>query len=118
MIAARCLAGKHRTHREGNPPSTVVAGVDVGTTNTKALLYDLRRGQVLATASRPTVTHHPLPARSEFDPEELWRGAAACLREVLERGGYPPVAAVAVASMAEAGVPLDREGRPVYPIIA
>jgi xylulokinase len=97
----------------------LVAGVDVGTTNTKALLYDLGRGRVVAVASRPTITHHPLPVRSEFDAEELWQGAAACMREVMARCDTPgAVAGIAVASMAEAGVPLDPAGRPVSPVIA
>ncbi len=64
-------------------PGSYVVGVNVGATNTKALLYDLEAGQVVAVASRPALVHHPQPARSKFQPEELWQGAAACLREVM-----------------------------------
>lgn len=40
-------------------PGHYVVGVDVGAPNTKALLYDLEMGQVVAVASRPTLVHHP-----------------------------------------------------------
>jgi len=89
----------------------------VGATNTKALLYDLEAGQVVAVASRLALVHHPQPARSEFQPEEPWQGAAACLREVMACcPRRDAVAGVAVTSMAEAGVPLDATGAPFYPV--
>lgn len=92
-------------------------GIDCGTTNTKAVLYDPASGQVLAVASRPTVTHHPLPGRTEYDPAELWQNIVETVREVAA-GRAGDVEAVGVASFAEAGVPIDREGRYLYPIIA
>ncbi len=61
-------------------PGQYVVGVNVGATNTKALLYDLEAGQVVAAASRPTVVHHPQPARSEFEP--LFRWLYSAVREI------------------------------------
>ena len=93
------------------------AGVDIGTTNTKALVYDPAVGRVVAVASRPTIACHPRPGWTEFSADEVWRGVVECLREVTS-GRRESIAGVAVASMAEAGVPLDSAGRVLYPIIA
>jgi xylulokinase len=92
-------------------------GIDVGTTNTKAVVFDPAGGSVVAVASRQTRTHHSRPDWSEFDAEEIWQGVAECVREV-SAGRARDIGAVAVACMAEAGVPLDEHGRPVYPVIA
>ncbi len=90
-------------------------GIDIGTTNTKALLYDPQQGRVVDQAARPTPTDHPIPDWSQHDPEQLWQTVAACLRQV---AAGRPVAGLAVSSLAEAGVGLDEHGQPVYPIIA
>ena len=94
----------------------LLLGLDIGTTNTKAVVYDPQTGQVLAVASRPTVTHHPRPGWSEYDPAELWQNIAAVIREATA-GRAESIRAVAAGSMAEAGVPVDRDGNYLYPII-
>ena len=92
-------------------------GIDVGSTNTKVALYEPTSGKVEAVASRPTVVHHPRPGWSEYDPDELWSNTVAAIREATE-GRATSVRAIAVASMAEAGLPIDRNGQHLYPIIA
>ncbi|MHB1414946.1 MAG: FGGY family carbohydrate kinase, partial [Chloroflexota bacterium] len=47
--------------------SGYLLGIDVGTTTTKAAVYDPAKGQVVAVASRATKTHHPQPGWSEVD---------------------------------------------------
>jgi len=94
---------------------SALIGLDVGTTNTKAVAFDPETGAVIAVASRPTPYGGKGAAR-EIDPERLWDGGAACLRQVAATI-REPIVAVGVASMAEAGVPLGRVGRPLYPII-
>jgi xylulokinase len=96
---------------------TLLLGLDIGTTTIKAAAYDPQAGEVTALAARPTPVRHPEPDASEHDPEALWQTAAACLREVAGRvGGH--IAGLAVSSFAEAGLPLARDGRPLYPVIA
>jgi xylulokinase len=96
--------------------SGVLIGLDVGTTNTKAVVFRPERGDVSAVAARPTpYTPETGPTR-EIEPEALWATVAACLREVVAVTSGP-IQAVGVASMAEAGVPLDAAGRPLYRII-
>lgn len=97
----------------------LLLGLDAGTTSIKACLYDARSGRLAAAARRPTPVTSPRPGWAEHDPQALWRAAAAAVRAAL-RAAPPgePVACVAVASMGEAGLPIDERGRPLGPIIA
>ena len=98
---------------------TYLLGLDIGTTSLKAWLYDAVTGRPIAGAARPTPAASPRPGWAEHDPEALWRAAAASIREALAAAPHnAAVAGVAVASMGEAGLPLDEHGRPLHPIIA
>lgn len=96
----------------------LIMGIDLGTTSTKAVAYDVR-GRMVATASVPTVTHYPRPLWAFFEPEELWAAASSAVRGVVGQiGDAARVQSVAVASFAEAGVPVDADGSPTYNTIA
>ncbi len=93
-------------------------GVDVGTTNWKAAVFD-EVGHLVALAKTSAVTHYDERGWASYDPGELWRLVAdviaAAVRQTGSAGG---IAAVTVASMAESVVPLDRSGEPVSQVIA
>jgi xylulokinase len=103
-------------------------GIDVGTTNIKALVYDAETGQVISVSSNPTPLSHPRPEWTEFLPDELWAAVVHSVRDVLSQvPGTEPVpeaqrrvkvAAVSVSSMGEAATPLDRDDASLYPFIA
>jgi xylulokinase len=96
----------------------LLLGLDMGSTNVKAVAYE-PDGRAVAQASVPTVTHYPRPTWAFFRPDELWSSAARVIRDVTARIDDPRrIAGVAVASMAEAGVPLDASGEPAYDAIA
>ncbi|MDP8931399.1 MAG: FGGY family carbohydrate kinase [Actinomycetota bacterium] len=96
----------------------LIAGLDVGTGSVKAMVFD-PRGGVMSSSSVPTPTRRPRAGWAEHDPQELWSAAAEALREAVGQLDEPArVASVAVASMAEAGVPLDAHGEPVADVIA
>jgi xylulokinase len=96
----------------------LILGIDLGTTSTKAVAYDVR-GHMVATASVPTITHYPRPLWAYFEPEELWDSVASAVRGVTSQIGNPSrIKSVAVASFAEAGVPVDAHGKPTYNVIA
>jgi xylulokinase len=97
---------------------TILIGLDLGTTSIKALAYDPDAGIVRDIIARPTPIDHPRPDWSEHDPEALWSTAAACLREVAGRHAGKQIAGIGVSSFAEAGLPLDANGSPLYPVIA
>ncbi len=98
--------------------TTWLLGLDIGTTAIRAAAYDPALGRLSALAVRPTPVQHPSPGLSEHDPEALWQAVTSCLSEVAAQAGRGTIAGLAVSSFAEAGVPLDRAGRPLSPIIA
>jgi xylulokinase len=97
---------------------SVLLGLDIGTSTVKALAYDPETGFVSHVASRPTPVSHPVPEYSEHCPQSLWETVTQVLREVSSRTGERPIAGLAISSFAEAGLPIDADGNPLYPIIA
>ena len=95
----------------------LLLGVDVGTTNVKALVFDTA-GKLRAAGSTPTPVRQPRPGWAEYDPETLWGTVAAVVRQALGQVDARRVRGVAVASMAEAGLLVDGAGRALTPIIA
>jgi xylulokinase len=97
-----------------------VLGLDLGTTNCKAVLFD-RDGQLVASAKIPTPVRGeapPAPGSPEFDAQALWDACARLIRRVT--GQLPSgqaVVGVAVASMGEAGVLVDEAGGPLMSIL-
>jgi xylulokinase len=92
-------------------------GIDVGTSNIKVAAYS-REGRLLAQSSRPTPTVPQGLRRASRDPETLWQETAATIREVAGRIEQAQVAGLSIASIGEAGVPLDAQGDALYPIVA
>lgn len=96
----------------------LLVGVDVGTTNIKAIVFN-PLGEVVSFASVPTPTLTPRPTWAEYDPEELWLCTARALSRALGQLATPQrVVAIATASMAETAIPLDTEGRPTFNAVA
>jgi xylulokinase len=96
----------------------LLIGLDVGTSTIKALALDPHTGKPVAVSCLPTPVSHPQPELSEHDPEALWQTAAACLRQLAGQVAGQPILGVAVCCFGDTGLPLDAQGRPLYPIIA
>ncbi len=95
----------------------ILLGLDFGTTNIKAVAITLA-GEPVAQASRRTPVHSTGPGQGVHEPQELWATVCEVLREVnssLPAGSKP--LGIAIASMGEAGVPLDKNGQTLYPFI-
>jgi xylulokinase len=88
-----------------NRHSTLLAGIDVGSTNCKVGVY---------TPAGERVAH--LSRSSGVDGAELVRGVLEDLAACVERAGAAP-AAVGITSMAESGVALDSALRPLHPLL-
>jgi xylulokinase len=95
----------------------LLTGLDVGTTNIKALIFT-PDGQVVSQASLPTPTHRPQPGQAYYEPEELWLAVATALKQATANVDARRIVSIAIASMGEAGVPLDAQNHPLYPAIA
>jgi len=98
-----------------------LVGIDLGSTNLKAIVYDVT-GHVVTRASRATQRFNPNPARPQWaiwKPEQIWGGVAESLREAIGRLDDPSrIRGVAVTGMGMDGVPLDAQGRWLYPFIS
>jgi xylulokinase len=88
---------------------SILLGIDVGTTGTKALLFDSEVG-VIAEAERPTQLHSLHPGWAEEDTAEWWANVCATTRELVEG---VEVAGVGVTGMVPCTIPLDEHGRPL-----
>ncbi|MGH2560376.1 MAG: FGGY-family carbohydrate kinase [Thermomicrobiales bacterium] len=96
----------------------LLIGLDVGSTNVKAVAF-APDGRAVASASVPAMTHYPRPAWAYCEPAELWDQSVAVLRQVTSQIDDPRrIAGIAVASVGEAGVPLDARGEPTYHAIS
>jgi len=91
---------------------SLLLGIDVGTSATKAVLLDRERG-VVARAERPVELRSPQPGWAEEDPEQWWTNVCSLCREL----PVADVASVGVSGMVPAVVLLDAAGRPLRPSI-
>lgn len=100
---------------------TYLAGIDLGSTTLKAVIYDIA-GNPVASACRATERFHPDPAHPEWTvwmPDQIWGGSAAAMQEAIAQVGDPAqIAGVAVTGMGMDGVPVDEQGRWLYPFIS
>ena len=92
-----------------------IIGIDVGTTNVKAVLFDLA-GTELASAECACGLSAPHPGWTEQDPEEVWRAIIQVLRVLAKVKSARPVA-LAISSQSGTLIPADAKGDPVYPAI-
>ena len=96
--------------------SDLLLGIDIGTTNCKAILFDLQ-GRLIAGGSAPTPTYHPRPEWFEHDPEQLWQTVVTTIRQALIGIDPKCVRGLTVASMGESGTMVDAHGRALCPMI-
>ena len=96
----------------------LLVGIDIGTTNIKAVIFDLH-GCTIASGSSKTPAHYPRPGWAFFRPEEIWDATVAALRTAIAQVDNPQrIVSVAVASIGESGVPISADGRALYDAIA
>ncbi len=68
---------------------TFLLGVDIGTTGTKAGLFD-EEGRLLATGYEESKLYHPQPGWVEQDPDEIYASALRTIQECLEKSQVDP----------------------------
>ena len=99
---------------------STLMGIDLGSTSLKAVIYDLD-GNVVARGSRPTEKYHPAdhPDWIVWRPEQIWGDAAAAVKEAISQLDDPhDIKAVAVTGMGLDAIPVDEQGRWLYPFIS
>ena len=90
--------------------------IDVGTTNWKALLFDTN-GEVVASSKTPTVISSDQWGLPCYSHEQMWSSIVTCIKNIDAAHGLDNVGAVAVTSMAESVIPIDKNGEVLCDVI-
>ena len=97
-------------------PKQLTMGVDIGTTNVKAVVLDTGSGQVVATGSREHPLSHPKPGWAEQDPNAYWGAVVAAIQDCLAQGPYASeVAAVGLSGLVGVTLPVGEHGNVLRP---
>lgn len=97
---------------------SLLVGVDLGTTNIKAIVFE-PNGAIVAAASVPTPTIYPRPTWAYHDPTDFWRKAAQAIRAAVSQVEQPErIVSIAATSTGETGFPIDAAGEATYESIA
>lgn len=91
-----------------------IVGVDVGTTNVKALAMPPDLSEILAHASAPLTTLHPEPGYAEQDPNEIWAAFVQVMSEVSREAAKAKhvITHVAFCTAMHSLLPMDTDGQP------
>jgi FGGY-family pentulose kinase len=91
---------------------SLVAAVDVGSSNVRAGLFDLH-GHLVRRVEAPFATAHPMTDHAEHSSDDIWRAVCRAVRQALEQSGASPQDVKGLAFDATCSlVMLDRTGAP------
>ncbi len=96
--------------------SPTLLAIDIGTSATKAAVFNLE-GDLLAVQAQDYSVVHPQPDWAEQDPRDWWSATCQCTSRVLTETGHPPVAGVAVSGQTPSLVAVDHQGQPLRPAV-
>jgi gluconokinase len=93
-------------------------GVDLGTTSTKVVLFDLH-GQAVASANNPYPLYQDTPDMAEEDPAEIFDATITGLTEVLRRGHVRPseLQGVSFSAAMHSLILMDKDNAPLTRVI-
>jgi xylulokinase len=97
----------------------LLLGIDVGTSRVKAALFDKGGKLVGFGCSGGYSFDSPNPGWSQMDPELWWEGTREAIRNACGETGRSPadVAAVGLSVLFPSFIPLDPDGKALYPAI-
>jgi ribulose kinase len=95
----------------------LLLGVDFGTGGVRVGLYDLRSHRLVHVAQATYPTHYPRLGWAEQAPGDWWQALGQACRRVMSQAGYPPVAAMCVATTASTVVVATDAGEPLCPAL-
>jgi gluconokinase len=91
-----------------------VIGVDIGTTSTKAVLFD-SHGQVIAKHAVEYPLSSPVPLAAQQDPEQIYQAVLTAIAETVRTSGARPelIACVSFSSAMHSVIAMDGEANPL-----
>lgn len=98
-----------------NIADNYLLGMDLGTTNVKAMIMD-ENGNVAASASRANTLIVPAPNNAEQDANLWWKNTVEILQEVTQKTGseiVKRIRGISVSSQTVTMLPVDAEGTPL-----
>lgn len=89
-------------------------GVDIGTTSTKAVLFE-ENGVIVTQADVGYPLHKPSPSVAEQDPEEIFNAVTATISQVMQKSGIEPgqVLFVSFSSAMHSVIAVNDQGIPL-----
>lgn len=93
-------------------------GIDIGTSEVKALLLDDRH-RVQATSGQPLAVHRPQPGYSEQNPQDWWQCTLLALEKLRlsQPGAYAAVKAIGLSGQMHGATLLDKSDEVIRPAI-
>ena len=100
---------------------SLLLGLDIGSTSIKANIYN-EKGKLVSGGSRPTDLFHPdkqHPNWAIWDPDNIWQAVRDSISEALKKtDSKNDVKAISVTGFGMDGVPVDKNGKWLYPFIS
>jgi xylulokinase len=97
---------------------TALLGLDIGTTSTKAVLFNETGTELARATSKSYHNLTPYPGWVEQDPEELWQAVLSVLYGIMEQvQENVQVSGICMAAQSGSLLPADEQGNPVYNLI-
>ncbi|MDA0657930.1 MAG: xylulokinase [Planctomycetota bacterium] len=97
---------------------SILLGIDVGTSSTKALAVS-PTGDILAESTASYPLHHPRPLWSEQSPEDWWQATVSVVRDVVKKvgGKRNSVTAIGLSGQMHGSVFLDKKYQVIRPAL-
>jgi gluconokinase len=95
-----------------------VLAVDVGTSSTRAVLFDLK-GQEMARHAIAYSLQTPVPQAAELNPEEIYEAVMQTVRQVMQTGSIHPqdLLCLSFSVAMHSLIAVDRDGQPLTNVL-
>lgn len=95
---------------------SLLLGIDVGTTNTKATLIDTKC-RIMGSASKGYPIHHPRPNWAQQEPSDWWKAVVETVKEIVASTNISPSAilGIGVSGQSSAVTPITHKGDVLRP---
>lgn len=94
--------------------SPYMIGVDIGTTSTKAVLFE-ENGTIVAQGGADYPLYTPTPAIAEQDAEDIFKAVVESVKQATSKAGIQPheILFVSFSSAMHSILPVDEHGKPL-----